>query len=124
MFPVQVEFLLFECLQDLTGGRMMLGLASTLYIMDITPEETRTARIGFVNAAMCLAEMGPPLGAWLRGRLGYSGLFIFSLSSACLTLVYSLTLKDSCELVSHERREQILAEKKKAEITCDRGGRQ
>ena len=62
MFPVQVEFLLFECVQDLTGGRMMLGLASTLYIMDITPEETRTARIGFVNAAMCLAEIGPPLG--------------------------------------------------------------
>ena len=91
-------------------------------IMDVTCEETRTARIALVDAAMCLAEIGPPLGAWLRGLWGYSGLFLFSLSSASLTLVYGLFLKDSCELVSQERKEEILTEKKKAQIRCDRGG--
>ena len=43
---LQAEFLLFECLQDITGGRTVFYIAVHCYIMDITEESNRTSRLG------------------------------------------------------------------------------
>jgi MFS family permease len=100
----------------------MLGMATGLYIMDVSSVERRTARLCFLDAAFSLGVMvGNPLGTWLKALLGYVGLVLLSLSAATLTLVYVFFLKDSIHLVSEERRIEILIEKKKADVTCDRG---
>ena len=54
---LRVEFLLFECLQDLTGGRAIFTLAAQCYIMDISTKESRTARLCFLDAVTGLAIM-------------------------------------------------------------------
>jgi hypothetical protein len=52
---LQVEYMLFECLQDLTGGRTIFLLAARCYIMDVASVDMRTARICFLDATIGLA---------------------------------------------------------------------
>ena len=54
---LRVEFLLFECLQDLTGGRAIFTLAARCYLMDISTKESRTARLCLLDAVTGLAIM-------------------------------------------------------------------
>ena len=56
-YPSQVEFLLLECLQDLTGGKKFYKMAAQLYIMDNTSVSSRTARMCFLEATIGLAIM-------------------------------------------------------------------
>ena len=53
----QVEYMLFEAVQDLTGGRVIFMLAARCYIMDITSVDIRTARICWLEATLALAIM-------------------------------------------------------------------
>ena len=48
----QVEYLLFECLQDLTGGNICFYLASYSYMVDITTAEDRTRRMSILDSAL------------------------------------------------------------------------
>ena len=41
---VEMEFLLFECLQDLTGGDLVFLLGVNSLLVDITTTEERTTR--------------------------------------------------------------------------------
>ena len=54
---VKVEFILFECLQDLTGGTPIFNLAITSYIADVSSIESRTARLCFVAAVTSFGFM-------------------------------------------------------------------
>ena len=47
-------YLLFECLQDLTGGSVVFTLATKCFIVDITTEENRTARLAITDAFLSL----------------------------------------------------------------------
>ena len=63
----QVEYLLLECLQDLTGGATCFYLASYSYMADITTPDTRTRRLSFLDAFMPIGFIiGLPIGTWLR----------------------------------------------------------
>ena len=42
--PAQMEFLLFECLQDLTGGDLVFLLGINALLVDTTAVEERTRR--------------------------------------------------------------------------------
>ena len=42
---VEMEFLLFECLQDLTGGDLVFLLGVNSLLVDITTTEERTTRL-------------------------------------------------------------------------------
>ena len=65
----QVEYLLLECLQDLTGGATCFYLASYSYMSDVTTAETRTRRLSFLDAFMPIGFIiGLPIGTWLRNR--------------------------------------------------------
>ena len=119
---LKVEYILFECLQDLTGGNPIFNLALTSYIADVSSTESRTARLCFVSAVTSFGFMvGGPLGTRIRALFGYVPLFGVNLGLATIAILYSIfVLKDSMELVSEERREEIEMEKFKAEIKCDR----
>ena len=63
----QVEYLLLECLQDLTGGATCFYLASYSYMSDVTTPDTRTRRLSFLDAFMPIGFIiGLPIGTWLR----------------------------------------------------------
>ena len=80
--PSKVEYLLFECLQDLTGGYAIFTLAVNSYMVDVSSEAARTARICFVSAAGALGFMvGNPLGAAIRAALGYTAVFGINLGT-------------------------------------------
>lgn len=117
-----VEFLLFECLQDFTGGRAIFTLAARCYIMDISSKESRTARLCILDAVTGLAVMiGSPLGTIIKNNFGYIVLYAITLILVTLTLIYTYFLKDSIHLVSEEKKSALLEEKEEADIKCDKG---
>ena len=118
----KVEYILFECLQDMTGGQQIFSMAITSYIADVSSIESRTARICFISAVTSFGFMvGGPLGTRIRAVFGYASLFSVNLGLATVAILYSIfVLKDSIELVGQERREQIEMEKAKADIKCNR----
>ena len=64
---IKVEYLLLECLQDLTGGATCFYLAAYSYMADITSPETRTRRLSLLDCFMPIGFcIGLPLGTWLR----------------------------------------------------------
>ena len=121
-YLIKVEFILFECLQDLTGGSPIFNLAVTSYISDVSSIESRTARLCFVSAVTSFGFMvGGPLGTRIRAVFGYVSLFGINLGLATIAILYSIfVLKDSIEMVEPERREEIEMEKAKADIKCNR----
>jgi len=119
---LKVEYLLFECLQDFTGGRQIFGMATKCFIMDVTSDKNRTARLCLLEAAMGLAIMlASPLGTMMKNGYGYIALYSFTLSLVTVTLIYSFFLKDSIHLVSEEKKAAMLKEKENADIKCDKG---
>jgi len=117
-----VEFLLFECLQDFTGGRRIFTLAARCYIMDITSKESRTARLCILDAVIGLGMMiGSPLGTIIKNKFGYVVLYAITLILVTITLIYTYFLKDSIHLVSEEKKIALLEEKEEADIKCDKG---
>ena len=79
MFPSsshQVEYLLLECLQDLTGGYSAFFLASYSLMVDITPDQTRTRRLSFLDAFWEIGFLiGVPLGTFIKNQHGYIAVF-------------------------------------------------
>lgn len=78
--PVEADLFCEAVFPSVTGGWYILFMAAYTYIADITSEEDRTFRIGFVN--MC-AFSGVPIGVALSGVLfeliGFYGVFSLSL---------------------------------------------
>merc|ERR1719402_221749 len=54
---LKVEWLLFECLQDMTGGSIVLGMGLYALMVDYTKEENRTKRMAVLDAFVILGDM-------------------------------------------------------------------
>ena len=93
----QVEYLLLECLQDLTGGFSAFFLASYSLMVDITTDQTRTRRLSFLDAFWEIGVLiGVPLGTYMKSQHGY--IAVFSVA-ACVIF--------SCILLRFELREKV-----------------
>ena len=79
-----MEYLLLECLQDLTGGASAFYLACYSLMVDITSPETRTKRLSFLDSFMPIGFlMGLPLGVYIKNNYGY--ITVFSIASCVMT---------------------------------------
>ena len=114
---------MFECLEDITGGSLVFFLATECFIVDITTEENRTARMSIVNAFYGLGWLiGLPLGTLIKTHLGYVPLFSFILIFALgIILFVVLFIKDSYRLLFDQQKKAFDAERDTNQLRCDRG---
>ena len=119
----QVEYLLFECLQDLTGGSLVFILATKCFIVDITTEENRTARLAVTDAFYGIGKLiGLPLGTRLNRYFGYNVLFSVSLVLSLIGMLYAaIFVKDSYHLLTEEKKKVFDEERKINAIRWDKG---
>ena len=120
---LRVEYLLFECLQEVTGGATMFYLTMKAYLCDITTQEERTTRLAVADAFASVGWLvGMPAGTRIKKNFGYTALFATTLAIAVTAFLYTLIfLKDSVKLLSEEQRKAYYERKKKEAITCDQG---
>jgi len=120
---LKVQFLLFECLQDLTGGDIVFFLATRCYMVDITSEENRTTRMAVSDAFYSIGYLiGLPLGTYIKKAFGYVQLFTLTLSLVVLALLYAaFFLKDSYQLINSDERKVFDPECDETELKCDQG---
>ena len=114
---------MFECLEDITGGSLVFFLATQCFIVDITTEENRTARMAIAEAFYGLGWLiGLPLGTYTKKHLGYVPLFSLNLILALGTILYVvLFVKDSYHLLSDQQKISFDAERDTNQLRCDRG---
>ena len=120
---LKVEYLLFECLQDLTGGSIVFFLATKCYIVDITSEENRTTRMAVTDAFFGVGYLvGLPIGTQIKKQFGYVPLFSLTLGLVISAMLYAaFFLKDSYQLINDEQKKVFDAERAEKKLKCDRG---
>ena len=122
-FSWKVEFLLFECLQDITGGNIVFFLATKCYLVDLTSEETRTTRLAALDAFYSVGYLtGLPLGTYIKKNFGYVPLFATTLGLVVLAIAYVVFfIKDSYHLVTEAQRKIFDEERKGNKLKCGKG---
>ena len=118
-----VEFLLFECLAEFTGGGTTFYLATKCFISDITSQEERTTRFAILDAFTSVGWLiGLPLGTRIKKHFGYITLFATTLGLTIIAFFYTLVfLKDSVHRLTEEQKKGYYKRKAEAEITCGKG---
>ena len=114
----QVEYLLLECLQDLTGGASAFYLACYSLMVDITSPGSRTRRLSFLDSFMPIGFLiGLPLGVYIKNNYGY--ITVFSIA-ACIMLTCILyvifVLKEKKKIVDKSEE----SEDDELKITLDK----
>ena len=106
--------MLFECLQDLTGGGIVFYLAVRAFVVDITDDEDRTSRLAFADAVHSIGTIiGIPIETYLKKLLGFIPLFSITLCLCISTIFYSaFYVKDSYHLLPLLKRDIIDKERK------------
>ena len=86
---MKVEYLLFECLQDITGGEIVFGLGIYSLMADITTEENRTRRMAVLDAFVFVGiAVGFVLGGMIRHTLGWTPLYLISMALIVTDIIY------------------------------------
>lgn len=115
---LKAEFLLFECLQDISGGQVVFFIAVRCYMMDITKESSRTSRLAVLDGFYGVGYLiGLPLGTHLKKYFGYVALFSTTIAITFLTILYIIIfITDSFKLVSEDKRKELQEERNKNRI--------
>ena len=88
---MNVEYLLFECLQDITGGEILFGVGINSLMVDIMTIENRTNRIAGLDTFFLLGlAVGLQLSGIIRNYFGWVALFIISSTVLVISIFYML----------------------------------
>ena len=108
---LKAEFLLFECLQDFTGGNTLFFLACSAYLSDVSTKEERTTRFAFLDGLWPFAfYLGNYLAGLVKSQFGFVWNFGLGTLVSGLNVFYiALVVKDSRSIrdaQSHEGEEE------------------
>ncbi|TRY71632.1 hypothetical protein TCAL_14873 [Tigriopus californicus] len=103
-YQLKAEYLLFECLQDCTGGFVVFFMSVNAYLADVTSPETRTKRVAFMSGLWPVGfNIGKALSGVIKTKLGFMFNFGIGMALSILAMLYILIfLKDSIAI--RERR--------------------
>ena len=109
--------MLFECLQDLTGGEIVFYLAVRAFVVDITEDGDRTARLAFADAVHSIGTIiGIPAETYMKKLMGFIPLFSINLGLCILTIIYCCKyVPDSYHLLPLVKKQIFDEERKKGE---------
>ena len=90
---LQAQFLLFECLQDVTGSDLLFMMSVQALVVDTTTEEARTRRLTVLDAFLYIGySLGSKLGVLLKQDFGYTTLFLCNIGLLIITIFYVIFL--------------------------------
>ena len=88
-YQLPVEFLLLECLQDMTGGVAAFFLAAYSFMVDITSPTSRTRRLAILDSFMSIGGLiGVQLGTLLKKKFGFITVFTTGTGVVSVALIY------------------------------------
>ena len=74
-----MEYLLFECLQDFTGGDLVFALGINSLLVDLTTKETRMRHLIMIDAFRYAGRaVGMQVGAAVKKFYGWTSVFTVS----------------------------------------------
>jgi len=102
---LKVEYLLFECLQDVTGGDIVFFMATKCIIVDITSEETRTWRLAVTDSCYSVGWLiGFQIGNYIKLNFGFTPLFATVIVLVVLNMIYTMVfIKDNLHKIQTEK---------------------
>lgn len=87
-WPAEI-LLLVTLLDTLGGGAVSFLTVANSYIGDVSPEESRTSRVGLANSIWFLGgPFGTLMGRYIYGAGGYLALFTTSLVLSVMAVIY------------------------------------
>ena len=111
-YELKAEYLLFECLQDMTGGSTVFFMASYSYIADISTPESRTRRLAFLDGVFPIGfYVGNTLSGVVRKKLGFMYNFSFAMVFAGLAVLYCIFFVKDSRIIRDQRIITDLEEK-------------
>lgn len=119
-YELRAEYLLFECLQDFTGGSTVFFMACYSYLSDVTSTENRTKRFAFLDGLWPIAYfLGMFLAGLIKTNLGYMYNYGLGMLTSVLAMAYTVfVVKDSTKLRQERLRRTHLKEAKARAALC------